>query len=158
MPSHASDPRLSRETEEIHGDAGCCRVGVQLAALVDKVSATLARIVAGWLAVVAFLPFTVPFSTCTLTDVLGGRPYQRTASAGVRSQRWLLIEESDLASRLTRADVRPETTLRCDTRLMLSVHPGAGALVAAINAGGHWIVPPSSRVSTVTKPPSILRL
>jgi hypothetical protein len=88
----------------------------------------LARLVASWLVVLAFLPFTAPFSTLTLNDVLDGASVQPYTSATVPVSPGAAIEAPEQSSNFLRADVRPVASSHYDMRLMPSVLPPACAL------------------------------
>jgi hypothetical protein len=122
----------------------------------------LAKVFATWLVVLAFLPFTAPFTSCGPGDVFGSRPLRRcsldVATLGVDAEADATPSISDPAS----AYVRPVPQWRGDTRLMrlmLVVLPNTGATSSIVGRGrGRLVVPDERYVSDSARPPTILRL
>ena len=117
----------------------------------------LAKLIASWLVVLAALPFTAPFSTFTLGDVLGTRPSKRSLSDVVASFPAAEADAADLATNPTTKDVRPVAASHGETRLMPVVLPGALAVISSFGRNRRLIPPDQAHENTVPRPLTVLR-
>jgi hypothetical protein len=117
----------------------------------------LAKLLASWLVVLAVLPFTAPFSTFKLGDVLGTRSSKRCSTDAVASCLAADSDATDLATNPTTKDVRPVAASHGDTRLVPAVLPGTLAVISLIGRSRWSILPDQAQESTATLPLTVLR-
>ena len=117
----------------------------------------LAKLFASWLVVLAVLPFTAPFSTFKLGDVLGTRPSKRCSADWWHPFALPTADSTDLATNPTTKDVRPVAATHGDTRLMPAVIPGTLAVVSLIGRSRRLIPPDQDHESAPTRPLTVLR-
>jgi hypothetical protein len=127
----------------------------------------LSRIVAGWLIIIAVLPFTAPFSTVTLESVFGQSPNGPSKTdpgtllsslAEEFADTGAAFEATDFAINQTGTDVRPAAMSRYDTPLIPVSLPGTQVLGFGLHTRPVWIVSPAARQSALAQSPAILRV